>query len=161
MNLDEFQPYVASQIAEHRDIKFAGLRVFDPDSPNDGTGIIVYRGSYPKVDGRETALDTLGLCIIVDVFTSEALQDSTQAAASHAVNISVMVEENVKRNTSGFPCERVAQFVAEAVIGKPGKLAGKGFRLASVPFEHMGQVNGLTQVMVNFTVRQTINAFSE
>jgi hypothetical protein len=151
MNLDEIQPFVAARIAEHPAL--AALRVFDPENPVAGSGIVVYRGTFPKTAGREESLATHGACFIVDVFTSDSLEDAAKASALVGLNVSVLVEENPKRNTALPSCERLAQYAAEAVIGKG---TGRGFRLASNPFEHLGQSNGLTQVLVNFTIRQTI-----
>lgn len=132
-----------------------------------GTPVLIDDGTYPKVDGREEYLRTVGLCIVVTPANAVGLIDQGKSgAASFDMGFHVIVEENVTVNRgttgTGVVCEKAAGIVMEGLCGRPNVSAPNSpntdapfqpFRLDDPPLVNFGTTGGLRQTVINFLVR--------
>jgi len=126
--------------------------------------VLIDDGSYPKVEGREGALRTGGLCIIVTPVHALGIVDAGRGGlTSMDVGFHVVIEENAKVNRApstgtGVVCEQAVRLVMAGLVGKPTTSApGKGFSLDDPPFEQFGTTNGVRQMVVNIVLRSFVH----
>lgn len=144
MNLEELQPWVKALLAAHPALSIVAVLVDD--------------GSYPKTPGRENALGTSGLCLIVWQIESDGLIDETQKGACiETLSLAIVIEENVKvcRGPTGLkmPAEKALRLVREALVGKrPDGEPGTVLRCADPPFKNFGNQNGVQRIVALFAL---------
>lgn len=139
MNIEDVQPWVETLLKAHPQVGSVPILLDD--------------GTYPKTPGREEALRTGGLCLVVWQIESEGLIDETQKGACvEELAIAVVIEENVKVSRGGtglnIPAEKVLRLVREALVGKertgePGTV----LRCADPPFKNFGNQNGVQRIV--------------
>lgn len=154
MNLWEIQPWVKGLIQANASLSAAGVTVLEDD------------GTYPKTPGKEDALATKGLVIIVWDIMSDGLNDVAQTGfASHDIHVPVVIEENVKVNRAAGGSQIVAtkalQLVLESVSGKRPTMPASRKSPAVIlpmdpPFNNFGVINGLRKIVVNFGLNTTL-----
>ena len=144
MNVEEVLPWIESLIKAH------------PRVAN--VSVIIDDGTYPKTPGRENALGTMGLCLIVWQIESDGLIDETQKGACvETLSLAVVIEENVKvcRGPTGMniPAEKALRLVREALVGKqPDGDPGTVIRCANPPFRNFGNQNGVQRIVAMFNL---------
>ena len=135
MRRHEYQSFIAALLARVPEFHAAGMTVFDPERPANGSGIAIDEEYLPKVPGREEALASLGLFIVVHTSYLEGEADvAPNGTASEESMIDVSVVENGKLNRSssgtGIPIERAVDLIKEHVTGQPAGSNSK-FRVKS------------------------------
>jgi len=129
MNLEDFQGYLANLLAECRDFRQEGLRIYDPENPQDGTGIFLDDGSFPKIPGIEAALRERGLIFAVSMPSLDDVEEtSPNGLAKLRALVHVGIAENVKVNRGAkgtrIPLMKALRLVNEVVTGKPKSPTG-------------------------------------
>lgn len=160
MNLEDIQSWAASLLAAFPEFANAGLVIYDANNP-PGNGIFLNDGTYPKIPGREDALNYRGLCIVVDSVDFDGVSDATRTGVTSVdVALDVLVEENVLVNRgpngTGIVAEKALRLVWEALLGKPGAGGQTNMRLAQEVSTNYGVSNGLRRLMAHFTYRLLI-----
>lgn len=145
MNLEDIQPWVLSLIKA------------EPELANVPT--IADDGSYPKTPGREAALKSRGLVLIIWAIESDGLvDDSPKGGGVEEISIVIVIEENITVSRSaagiGIPVEKALRLVRRACLGKQPALAHGVFLRASItPFKHFGTQSGLARILAMFNLR--------
>ena len=133
-----------------------GLLRAGPEFP--GGSLLLDDGTYPKTPGREHALSTQGLCLILWQIESDGLVDETdKGACIERLSLPVVIEENVSvcRGPTGIqiPAEKALRLVREALVGKrPDGEPGVVLRCANPPFKNFGNQNGVQRIVALFTL---------
>lgn len=144
MNIEDVQPWIADLLAAHEDLKLVPTLVDD--------------GSYPKTPGREEALRTAGLCLVVWQVESDGLIDEThKGACIESLSLAVVIEENPKvcRVETGpnIRAEKALRLVREALVGKrPTDDPGAAIRPDNPPFKNFGNQNGVQRIVAMFLI---------
>jgi len=137
MNLWDIQPVVKAAIEAHPSM--AGVPVLLDD------------GAYDRTPGREAALKSAGVVMIVWQIASFGIPASARdGVAAHLVYVPVVIEENVERNRHGglgLPWERFLQHSLEALSGR--RQAGFEFQLYDPAWQNLGKVDGVNRVVLN------------
>lgn len=138
MNLEDIQPWITSLLTGH--------------APLVGVPVIEDDGTYPKTPGREDALRTKGLCLVVWQIESGGLVDEVQkGGAIESLKLTVVIEENaaVCRTASGanIRAEKALRLVRQATIGKRhASDPGVSLRMDDPPFKNFGTANGVMRI---------------
>lgn len=126
-------------------------------------GILADDGTYPKTPGRQAALSSAGVAVVVWGIESDGLVDSTgSGTVAHRVYVPVVIEElpAVSRAPGGLgqTGEEVLGAILSAIAGKPAATVNPRFkfRLGQQPFDNLGTVNGLQRFVVNVTLLHVI-----
>ena len=115
-----------------------------------------------KREEREAGLKSAGLVITTWEIDAHGLVDVSKTGdAVQSIYVPVLVEENVKVNRAAGGTDMVA---LEAVRHVQKALSGKRSAPTSPfvlmpmepPFKNFGRVNGVNQIVVNFTVNSMI-----
>lgn len=144
LKLEEVQPWIQSLVKARSSVA--------------NVPIILDDGTYPKTPGREHALGTGGLCLIVWQIESDGLIDETaKGACIETLFLAVVIEENVKvcRSETGLkiPAEKALRLVREALVGKrPADEPGTVLRCANPPFKNFGNKNGVQRIVALFSL---------
>ncbi|MDB6017673.1 MAG: hypothetical protein JWR19_2162 [Pedosphaera sp.] len=155
MKISEIQQFVSDLIEAHPKFKAANVVPILDD------------GTYPKLPGLENALSTSGLAIIVWRLGCAGMVDTNKTGASNQLlHIAVVIQENATVNRgaasegftpTGILPEDAYQYVSEAVSGKPaGGPPGTPILPFDPPFENLGKVNGVLNIVVDFTKQHRI-----
>ena len=145
MNLWDLQPAVKTALESHPEL--AGVPVLLDD------------GSYERTPGREQALKTAGVVLIIWQIASFGIPASAKdGVAAHLVYVPIVIEENVERNRNGGlnrPWEQLLQYGLEALSGRKGLSAGSAqagrfeFQLHDPAWQNLGKVDGVNRVILN------------
>jgi hypothetical protein len=148
MNLEDVQPWIASLLASSPGL--AGVSVIEDD------------GTYPKTPGREEALSTQGLCLVVWQIESDGLLDDVpKGAAIETLKLVVVVEENaaVCRGSGGvnIRAEKALRLARAATVGKRHSSdPGAALRPGDPPFKNFGTTNGVQRIAMFLALEQPI-----
>jgi hypothetical protein len=141
MNLWEIQPQLVALLTASP--LLAGVPVMADD------------GTYPKTPSREASLASKGLCIVVGQVESSGLRGrNANGFVVLDVYVPVLVEENATVNReqtggTGIVIEDAVLRVVKALVAKPQPGTPTSFKLHQPPFNNLGTVNGLQQMLVN------------
>jgi len=137
MNLWEIQPAVKAALVAHPSM--AGVPVLLDD------------GAYDRTPGREAALKSAGVVMIVWQIASFGIPASARdGVAAHLVYVPVVIEENIERNRHGglgLPWERLLQSSLEALSGH--RASGTQFQLYDPAWQNLGKIDGVNRVVLN------------
>lgn len=97
MNLGDIQDRVAAGLAASPIFAASNLRVWNPELPSGGSGIIKDDGIGSHIPGVEAAL-ARGLALIVGTYESGAALDTVSGKSAMLVKITVEIQENVETN---------------------------------------------------------------
>lgn len=137
MNLWEIQPAVKAALQAH------------PTLVN--VPVLLDDGTYERTPGRELALRTQGVVLIVWQIASFGISAlAKDGVAAHLVYVPIVIEENVERNRHGgvgLPWEKLLQCGLEALSGKrQGKL---DFEMHDPAWQNLGKIDGTNRVVLN------------
>ncbi len=136
MNLWDLQPAVKTALESHPEL--AGVPVLLDD------------GTYERTPGRETALKTEGVVLIVWQIASFGIPASAKdGVAAHLVYVPIVIEENVVRNRNGGlnrSWEQLLQYGLESLSGRKGRFE---FQLHDPAWQNLGKVDGVNRVVLN------------
>ena len=103
--------------------------------------VLLDDGTYDRTPGRELALKTQGVVMIVwQIASFGIVAQSRDGVAAHLVYIPVVIEENVERNRNGglnLPWERLLQHGLEALSG--AKQNNVEFQLHDPAWQNLGK----------------------
>ena len=150
------------KLSEVQDVVLAALRAAPAFAqfpqivqPEDGT--------YPKIEGREKAINGRGLfvCVWSPQPTAVADQNTSLGAGAglYDVTVHVVVEENVQKSRrsvdeggTGMSGLQAVENIISAVVAKGAGACLDGFALQSPPFTDLELEGGLWRRIVNFQI---------
>jgi hypothetical protein len=113
--------------------------------------VLLDDGTYDRTPGRELALKTQGVVMIVwQIASFGIVAQSRDGVAAHLVYIPVVIEENVERNRNGglgLPWERLLQHGLEALSG--AKQNNVEFTMHDPAWQNLGKIDGVNRVVLN------------
>jgi hypothetical protein len=113
--------------------------------------VLLDDGTYERTPGREQALKTEGVVVIVWQIASFGIPAlANDGVAAHLVYVPVVIEENVERNRHGglgLAWEKVLQCGLEALSGRKGRFE---FQMYDPAWQNLGKVDGTNRVVMNF-----------
>lgn len=116
-----------------------------------GVPVLLDDGAYDRTPGREAALKSAGVVMIVWQIASFGIPAlARDGVAAHLVYVPVVIEENVERNRNGGlnqPWERLLQFGLEALSGR--RAEGTQFQLYDPAWQNLGKIDGVNRVVLN------------
>ena len=133
--------------------------LLDKHAPLTGISILADDGTYPQTPNREAALATEGIVIIVWQVTGADLNDKIRSSSRHSqiVELPISVEENrtVNQSNTGLKlsAEKAVRLTLSALCGKPDD---NPFTPANPPWANFGNVDGVSQWIINLTIKSTI-----
>ena len=154
MKIDELQEYVQDLLEAHD--KFSAVPVT----------VALDDGSYPKIPEREAALREKGLCLTVWRVESLGLKTASLSGVfGQFIHLVVVIEENSKVNRADggtkITAETALTYVQEAITGNPkGGAPNEPILPSETPFDHMGTVNGVRTIIVNFETTVKTNPYT-
>lgn len=142
------------------DIQTTVLAALNASAALSAATKVLEDGSYPQTPGREQALESPGLLLIVWQPDSEGLRSVDNAGnVIHAASCHVVIEENqaVNRAVGGanIPIQQAVRLVMEAVTGAGNKAARKQLIPLDPPFKLFGKQNGVNRAAVGFVTELT------
>jgi hypothetical protein len=152
VNITNFQAAFAAALAAAPLLAGANLKVWNPQSPSDGSGIVVDRGNIGTKSGWEDALTRQGVCLIVGR-PGSAQFSSGEAMAGAMMLFPVTIHENEERNRgqggAGVDHLAILEQVIKTVISTPTN--NRGQRMArAVSFKYGVQADGLLESIATF-----------
>jgi hypothetical protein len=120
-------------------------------------------GTYPKIDGREKALNGRGIFVCVWSPQPTAVADQNAALGVgdglYDVTVHVIIEENVQKarravvdGGTGMNGLQAVEEIISAVVAKGAGACLDGFSLQSPPFTDLELEGGLWRRIVNFQI---------
>ncbi|HNQ89018.1 MAG TPA: hypothetical protein PKM73_10425 [Verrucomicrobiota bacterium] len=115
-----------------------------------GVPVLLDDGTYERTPGREHALKTEGVVLIVWQIASFGIPAlANDGVAAHLVYVPIVIEENVERNRHGglnLPWEKLLQSGLEALSGRKGRFE---FQMYDPAWQNLGKVDGTNRVILN------------
>lgn len=151
MNIEAIQTYEQSLIRAHP--QFFAKTIIP----------IIDDGTYPKLPNLEETLATKGLAIIVWRIGSFGLMDVARTGLTNSLlHLPIVIQENVKVNRNGTTGTGITDmqafsYVVQALSGQPRNCPpGTPILPHGDLFENLGKVNGISNIIVNFTKQYRI-----
>lgn len=119
-DMDNVPQFIADTLAADPDFAAAGLRVFNPEQPNHGSGIVIHDFSTGAKLGQEMALERPGLCFVITPFDDAKGTDQIRGAAALLLNFTLHAQEipGVNRNVHGtrIRCDKAIIMAARSLL---------------------------------------------
>jgi hypothetical protein len=158
MKLSEVQDLAVQAIRTSPAFAFADVAEIERPQlvhPEDGT--------YPKIDGREKALNSRGMFVCVWSPQPTAVVDQISSLGAGAglydVTVHVVVEENVQKARRsvedggvGMTGLQAVENIISAMVAKGAGACLDGFALQNPPFTDLEMEGGLWRRIVNFQI---------
>ena len=140
------------------DIQDTAKTLLDAHAGLTGVTILKDDGTYPQTPGRETALSTDGLVVVVWEVAEGSKRADVRSRQRNIfeAGLPISIDENRKVNNGtglGIHSDKVVSEILKALAGKP---AGDPFEPTQPAWANFGDVDGLRQRIMNFTVQSVI-----
>lgn len=138
--------FIASTLADAPVFRDAGMVVFNPEQPDQGSGIVVHDFSEGAKTGVEKALERLGLGFVITPFDDGKVTDALRGAAVHMLNFTLHAQEipgiNRGQHGTGIRCDKAILEAGRVLLAAqwPGNFPRS---LALGSFRNLGLVNGV------------------
>lgn len=140
-------------------IQSSAKTLLDAYAPLSGVPILADDGTYPQTPDRETALNTQGVCVVIWQIVGGSLTSTVGGRGRHlqTVELPISVEENrvVNQTSPGLQisAEKIVRLVLACLQGNPSDTP---FQPANPPWANFGNVDGISQWIINLTIQSNI-----
>jgi len=119
-DMDNVPEFIAVTLAAAPIFAEKGIKRFNPEQPDHGSGIVVHDFGEGAKAGVEAAHASLGFCFVITPFDDGKVTDQVRGGAVHFLNFTLHAQEtpgtNRGQNGTGIRCDKAILEAAKILL---------------------------------------------